>query len=140
MTKRHGKCLCGSVEIEIDVVDNKISACHCDMCRRWSGGPFTGHYFEGDVTWKGEKFIGIYKSSDWAERGFCKKCGSNLFWRMSETQTSFATGLFDDADQNKFEMSVQYFIDEKPEFYTFSNDCKTMTSEDIMKEFGPSDT
>ena len=37
--KGKGKCLCGSVELEVEYVSNELGACHCSMCRNWSGGP-----------------------------------------------------------------------------------------------------
>ncbi|CAN0603430.1 unnamed protein product [Ectocarpus sp. 12 AP-2014] len=35
-----GKCLCGAVKISADTNTREVAACHCDMCRRWSAGPF----------------------------------------------------------------------------------------------------
>ncbi len=37
--KGKGKCLCGSVELEVEYASNELGACHCSMCRNWSGGP-----------------------------------------------------------------------------------------------------
>ena len=36
---RTGRCLCGAVTFTCSDVD-EIDCCHCDMCRRWAGGPF----------------------------------------------------------------------------------------------------
>ena len=35
------------------------------------------------ITWSGADNLATYTSSDWAERGFCKICGSSLFWRLT---------------------------------------------------------
>lgn len=77
-----GRCLCGSVEFEVTGAREQGSLCHCSQCRRINGAPgaFTSAPAaayrlrgEADVTW--------YRSSAGAERGFCRKCGSKLFWR-----------------------------------------------------------
>ena len=35
-----GGCLCGAVEIEAKTLVAFVGACHCSMCRKWSGGHF----------------------------------------------------------------------------------------------------
>lgn len=80
-TTKTGGCLCGGVTYELKGALRPVVACHCAQCRKTSG-----HYVAatqvaakdvdisgGTLTW--------YRSSDTAERGFCKVCGSNLFWR-----------------------------------------------------------
>ena len=32
-----GGCLCGAVRFTAEADDDGIVACHCTMCRRWSG-------------------------------------------------------------------------------------------------------
>ena len=58
MTKRHGKCLCGSVKFSIEKEKSDISACHCAMCRTWSGGPFMGLHPKGETDFEGTEHIG----------------------------------------------------------------------------------
>ena len=38
--KLTGRCLCGAVGIIGTANEPKVAACHCDMCRRWSSGPY----------------------------------------------------------------------------------------------------
>lgn len=35
-----GRCLCGEVEVHATQAEEQVGVCHCDMCRKWSGGPF----------------------------------------------------------------------------------------------------
>lgn len=95
-----------------------------------------GLHHQGDIEFSGEENIGTYKSSEWAERSFCKVCGTNLFWRMRDDY-SFGVGLFD--DQNDFELSVQYYIDEKPAHYSFANKTKTLTGQELLELFADQD-
>ena len=131
--KLTGRCLCGAVRFAGTTKEPKVAACHCVMCRRWSSGP----YFEvvcTDVTFEGEDNITTIQSSDWAKRAFCNKCGSNLYYRMLDSdELQVAAGLLD--DQSNLRLSQQYFIDRKPPFYTLADKTDTMTSTEIYAAF-----
>lgn len=136
-TSKTGSCLCGAVKFTADRAANKVGACHCEMCRKWGGGPFMEINCGTEVSFKGEDAITVYNSSDWAERGFCNKCGSHLFYRLKETgQHMVPVGLFDDQHDLVFEHQV--FIDKKPSYYNFSNRTKDMTEAEIFAMFGAS--
>ncbi|WGH78837.1 GFA family protein [Jannaschia ovalis] len=130
-----GKCLCGAVRFRCTASDPKVAACHCDMCRRWSSGP----YFEvscTNATFEGEDSITRFRSSDWAERAFCSKCGSNLFYHLIDSdEFQIAVGLLD--DQSGLRLSLQVFIDEKPPFYTLADETETMTAAEVYAAFAP---
>lgn len=138
MTERveyRGRCLCGAAEAVIEPPGMSVGACHCDMCRKWAGGPQfmvecgEAASFSGDV--------GVYDSSAWAERGFCKRCGTHLFYRLKQ-QPFYAVpvGLFDVDIPWIFEQQI--FIEEKPAFYKFANETKNMTGAEVFAQFAPS--
>ena len=130
-----GQCMCGAVKLSATAKKPSVVACHCDMCRRWSAGPFMAVNCQ-TVAFEGQENIGRIRSSDWAERGFCTICGSNLFYHLVESNDyQIAVGLFD--DQSKLRMSLQVFTDRKPEFYEFSNDTKMMTGAEVVAMFAP---
>ncbi|ESA33811.1 glutathione-dependent formaldehyde-activating gfa [Leptolyngbya sp. Heron Island J] len=90
-----------------------------------------------NISFKGEENITVYNSSDWAERGFCNKCGSHLFYRLKENnQHQVPVGLFD--DQKLFVFESQVFIDKKPSFYSFANQTKALTEAEIFEMYAPS--
>lgn len=133
--KLTGRCLCGAVEISGQANSLDVGVCHCDMCRRWSAGPFMEVTCE-DVTFKGEENVGRVRSSKWAERGFCKACGSNLFYHIVDSNDyQISAGLLD--DQSQLQMSLQVFTDNKPPFYTLENKTKMMTSAEVFAAFAP---
>ena len=72
-----GHCLCGAVSITLKSAHAEVDVCHCEMCQRWGGSMYAGIESD-DFELKGEESVATYQSSDWAERAFCKKCGSNL--------------------------------------------------------------
>jgi hypothetical protein len=132
-----GSCLCKAVKFKFVLKNKHFDACHCSMCRSWGGGPALTVESSGDIEFEGEESISIYASSDWAERGFCKNCGSNLFYRLKDKSLGFCNfnlGTLD--NQLDFEFTTQIFVDHKPEHYSFANKTKMMTEEEVLKEFG----
>src|SRR5581483_12444720 len=97
-----GKCLCGAVRFTAEIAKPEHSACHCGMCRRWSGGsPFFAVRAD-DVKFEDESKVGRYDSSDWAQRGFCKNCGSVLFYYFKAAKRyAMSAGVFEDNDEFK---------------------------------------
>ena len=87
------------------------------------------------VTFQGAEHITRYDSSDWAERGFCKHCGSNLFYRLkARNEYHLWLGTFD--DQKPFRLASEIFIDEKPDSYEFAGDHPRLTGEQMMAAVG----
>lgn len=78
-----GTCLCGNVSLSAKPKSRHVGACHCATCRKWGGGPLLVVDCEA-LTIEGDEHVGVYSSSDWAERGFCKACGTHLFYRLKE--------------------------------------------------------
>jgi len=129
-----GHCLCGEVEIKTLFMSPDVGACHCSMCRKWGGGPLLAVDCNADVTFSGENSISVYSSSDWAERGFCAKCGTHLFYRLKQNgQYIVPVGLFDGVESVNFDHQI--FIEEKPEYYSFVNETKNMTGEEVFAQF-----
>ncbi len=136
MSEGKGHCLCGAVVVTVKHMKHGVEACHCSMCRRWGGGPLMCIEGGTEVTFEGEENITVYDSSAWAERGFCKKCGSHLFYRLKETQEhQVPVGLFDKQDGLHFELQV--FTDYKPAFYSFANKTEEMTEAEVIAKFAP---
>ena len=132
--KGKGQCLCGTVKITANNIENNVGACHCEMCRKWGGGPLMAVDCGTDVIFENKEQIGVFNSSKWAERGFCKQCGSHLFYRIKESQQYIMpAGLF---TETNFNFDHQVFIDEKPGYYAFENDTEDMTGSEIFAKYG----
>lgn len=131
-----GSCLCGAVKLTVRNPGTSIGACHCDMCRKWGGGPLLAVECGSDVTLEGEDNITLYNSSAWAERGFCKHCGTHLFYRLKETrQYHVPAGLFD--NEPELTLGLQIFIDEKPPYYRFANETPALTGAEVFAMYAP---
>ncbi len=87
-----------------------------------------------DISFQERENVAVFDSSEWAERGFCKKCGSHLFYRLKERNQYFMpVGIFDDVEQ--FIFDHQIFIEEKPEYYCFANETQNMTGAEVFAMF-----
>jgi len=117
---RSGQCLCGAVRFTAEDVATKFGACHCDMCQRWAGGPFLATSVR-KLTIEAEENLERYASSAWAERGFCRVCGSNLFYRVLKSDShEICIGTFHDRDG--IVLTSEIFIDQKPDGFSFAGD------------------
>ncbi len=130
-----GSCLCGAIQVNAED-HHEINACHCSMCRRWGGGPLLAVHCEPNVRFTGD--VRSYRSSEWAERGFCPTCGTHLFYRLLQTgEYILGAGLFEPGQD--FVMTGQIFIDEKPGYYAFANETPTLTGTEVFAQFAPAE-
>ena len=95
--KNTGRCLCGAVSFTTRGQLRGVVYCHCSQCRRQ-----TGHFYaatnvaDADMEVEGAGNVGWYAASDFARRGFCRTCGSALFWKRNGSEvTSVMAGAFD---------------------------------------------
>lgn len=129
-----GSCLCGAVSVEAPDTQG-VGACHCGMCRKWGGGPLLAVPGGKAVRFGNEAAITRYASSDWAERGFCRHCGSHLFSFVKPTGDHYLpVGLFD--GQAGFKLEEEIFIDCKPAYYSFAQQTHQLTEQQFMAQHG----
>lgn len=120
-----GSCLCGQVTLDVTEFDRDVVVCHCQQCRKQ-----TGHFLAAtraintNLTIKGEENLTWYQASQDAERGFCKHCGSALFWRqLNSDRTSIMAGCLESPTGLKIDRHI--FVDDKGDYYSIEPDAKT---------------
>ena len=94
---RTGGCLCGDVRYTVTGPMRPVIYCHCRQCRQTSGhhvaatsAPREAVAVEGAPVW--------FESTPGIRRGFCGRCGSNLFWDgHGSAALSIFAGTLDDA-------------------------------------------
>lgn len=122
MTDFSGQCLCGGVRFDAAIESTVVGMCHCKMCRRWAGGlPLTAVQSR-QVTVTADSGLSWWKSSPWGERGFCRVCGSSLFWRSAGgegTAWTVSAGALNDDD--RLTLKEHIFYDDKAPFYEFAD-------------------
>jgi hypothetical protein len=103
------------------------------MCRRWGGGPLLST-FSGAISFEGAEHITRYRSSEWAERGFCRKCGTHLFYFFLPKSLYFVpVGTFDSADD--LQLAREIYIDQKPPGYAFTGDHPRLTEAETLAQY-----
>jgi hypothetical protein len=115
-----GSCLCGGVTVQVEgELEQQPEACHCTQCRKQSGSFLTAvNVRKSRLTIGGEEQVGWYASSDKVDRGFCKTCGSTLFWapKMEDYEwIAVAMGLFDEPTGTR--LAKHTFVADKGDYY-----------------------
>lgn len=127
-----GHCLCGAVTFTA-IPKHGMHACHCESCRRWTGGVYLGVDCGDSVEVTNSGAMTVYESSDWATRSFCRSCGSTLFWTLKGGGlTAVSVQAFDDPSVFAFESEI--FIESKPGNYEFAGYRVRMTGEEVMAQ------
>ena len=85
----NGGCLCGAVRYECSGDADAASYCHCDDCKKATGGPYTvGVLVEAAklriVRGQVKGYTTIADSGRKITREFCPSCGSPLFTRAEK--------------------------------------------------------
>lgn len=114
----HGHCLCGKVGFTATFPSKWVAHCHCTLCQRAHGAAF--------VTWVGmdadrvtlhdaDAALHWYRSAGGGERGFCRACGSTLFFRAARWpgELHIARALFVDP------------VDREPQLHAYFDTCAT---------------
>ncbi len=84
-TTSKGACECGAVQYDVTGPLRKVVYCHCSQCRKTSG-----HYVAATACDTSHLHInkdeGLrwHRSSSFAQRGFCRVCGSSMFYRRDD--------------------------------------------------------
>jgi hypothetical protein len=116
-----GACLCGAVRFATHGVLRGIVYCHCTQCRRQSGHHYAStNVVDTDLAIEGINNIRWFGSSNEAKRGFCKTCGSNLFWKHKDLDyTSISAGAFDAPSGLRAQKHI--FVADKGDYYSIDD-------------------
>jgi hypothetical protein len=110
-----GSCLCGDVAFTVHGPLRPVIACHCSQCRKQTGS-FVAATRADDVRFSADKTLRWFSSSEHAERGFCQKCGSGLFWRQKGRKgLSIFAGALD--GPTGFVIEKHIYVADKPDWY-----------------------
>ena len=130
-----GTCLCGACRLTAEP-QAEAGICHCGMCRKWTGGAFIAVETETAPVFDEGAPVGVFHSSDWGERVFCRECGSSLVWRSQDgAHHAVSVQIFD--DPARFPVTTEIFTDCKPASYAFAGPLKSMTEAEFMAQFAP---
>ena len=116
-----GGCLCGAVRFRVTRPLREVINCHCGQCRRAHGNFAAYTAVDSDglelLRHDGLKW---YRSSDSAERGFCKQCGASLFWKpTSRDYVSISAGALD--APTGLRTAAHIFCDDAGDYYEIAD-------------------
>jgi hypothetical protein len=117
-----GGCLCGAVRFAARAPRGDVVNCHCSQCRR-----FHGHFGAYAVAPRGgfrlieQRGLTWYRSSERARRGFCRICGSSLFWDgVGFDEIEIAAGALD--QPTGLRTSTHINVTDKADYYNITDD------------------
>jgi len=116
-----GACLCGAVRYVVSGPLRAVIGCHCRQCRKTSGHHVAATAAPRDAVRIGDAgALRWFESSPGVRRGFCGRCGSNLFWdRASAPTLSIFAGALDDAPGLR--MAGHIFCADKGAYYAIAD-------------------
>lgn len=109
-------CLCGACRFTLPGPAGEITACHCHQCQSLSG-----HYSasfdveEAAVEWLARDGMAEYRTGGGGVRGFCKTCGSSLWFRAADGGFSVEAGAVDGPTGGR--LAGHIFVAEKGRHY-----------------------
>ena len=114
-------CLCGGIQLRTLGYHRDIENCHCIQCMKTHG-----HYAaytnvqEQNVKFLKKRTLKWFRSSKKAKRGFCRKCGASLFFKLiGSNNISIAAGMFNGPTKLKTKMNI--FVEGKLDYYKLDN-------------------
>ena len=114
-------CLCGGIQLRTHGYHRGVKNCHCIQCMKTHG-----HYAaytnvqEQNVRFSKKRTLKWFRSSKRAKRGFCRKCGASLFFKLiGSNNISIAAGMFNGPTKLKTKMNI--FVKGKLDYYKLDN-------------------
>ena len=123
---KSGGCLCGAVRFEVRGPLRDVINCHCGQCRKFHGN-FAGYTaaMRDAVTFTEKRGLAWFESSALARRGFCRDCGSSLFYdKTAGDFLSISAGSFD--QPSGLHTSHHIFVADKGDFYEITDGLEQM--------------
>ena len=120
--EKTGGCLCNGVRYRVKGRLRPVVYCHCSQCRRTSG-----HFVAVTAVAKdalavvADKSLDWFTSSDVASRGFCKRCGSSLFWLPKARE--YVCIMAGTLDESRGLAAVKHiYVKDKGDYYDLTDD------------------
>ncbi|THK38570.1 GFA family protein [Ensifer sp. MPMI2T] len=122
MEIHEGGCLCGAVRFKTRGKLREIIFCHCSQCRKQTGLYYAATNVQNnDIDVDGADNVTWYRSSPEAQRGFCRFCGSALFWKADALDyTSILAGTFE--TPTRLEPGYHIYCADKGDYYAIEDE------------------
>ena len=114
-------CLCGGIQLRTHGYHRGVKNFHCIQCMKTHGhsAAYT-NVQEQNVRFLKKRTLKWFRSSKRAKRGFCRKCGASLFFKLiGSNNISIAAGMFNGPTKLKTKMNI--FVKGKLDYYKLDN-------------------
>jgi len=114
-------CLCGNIQLRTHGYHRDVQNCHCIQCMKTHGhyAAYTNVH-EQNVKFLKKRTLKWFRSSKKAKRGFCRKCGASLLFKIiGSNNISIAAGMFNGPTKLKTRMNI--FVKGKLDYYKLDN-------------------
>ena len=123
-----GGCHCGAVRYRVMAPLEDAVMCHCQLCRKLHGhvSSYAG-FDKSALTLVRDAGLRWYRISPKTDRGFCKECGSGIFWRpVKSDHMALMPGTLDDSQDLK--TGGQIFCADKGDYYPIDPSIKEIAA------------
>lgn len=117
-----GHCLCGAVHFEAEGPPLWTVLCHCNSCRRSTGGPITA--WSGYLRERVHFTRGVpayYTSSPGVRRGFCAACGTSLTFESARWPDDVHLLVSNFVHPERFSPQCHVFVGEQLSWLKFDD-------------------
>ena len=117
-----GGCFCGAIRFTVAGAIRSCCFCHCESCRRASGGAYVPW-----ATFDKAKFmleageLTLYASSAEATRGHCGRCGTSLTYEHSKRPDDVDIALATFDEPGRFSPDSHIWIEDKLPWITIND-------------------
>ena len=121
VSELRGSCGCGSVTFTVKGKVSQVVWCHCSKCQRFHGGPGpSASAPRGAISFQRRDGLAWWDASPTVQRGFCRQCGSSLFFSDSNQATlAICAGAF--TSPTGLVSAGHLFVASKPDWYELND-------------------
>ena len=126
-----GSCNCGGVKYTVTGPLREVIACHCGQCRKQSGHFYAAtNVADNDLHIEDSGSLKWYAASEDAHRGFCGECGSALFWKRVDSDTTSVLAGTMDGDAGGIKLDRHIFVEDKGDYYEIDDGLPQFSQSD----------
>ncbi len=117
-----GGCFCGAVRYKVKGVLRGVVNCHCSQCTKLNGN-FGAHSKapKSNINIIKDEGLRWYEISGVTRRGFCRECGSGLFWdNIDQDALGIIAGSLD--GPTNLRTIGHIFVADKTDFYEITDE------------------
>ena len=118
----NGSCQCGAVKFQIEGSIPDVVICHCTQCRKFSGHAWASVLVSTyQLSIAPSESLKWFRSSDFAQRGFCSSCGSSLFYKTNSGEsTAVSAGTLETPTNLRVDRHI--FTKDKSDYYRIASE------------------